>query len=104
MEKLGMNKKFWSEKSVFLTGHTGFKGAWLALWLERLGAQVHGYALQPSQSSNLFTIAHVERGLASHTIGDVRDGVALQKAVSRAKPDIVLHLAAQALVRSSYID
>ena len=90
-------------RSVFLTGHTGFKGSWLALWLHELGAKVHGYALAPLKPS-LFDEANVAETLASHTVGDVRDHEGLLRAMSAAKPEIVLHLAAQALVRASYRD
>jgi CDP-glucose 4,6-dehydratase len=93
---------FWRNRSVFLTGHTGFKGGWLALWLTSLGARVHGYALQPPTDPDFFSVAHVADGLASHTIGDIRDGVRLARALRDAQPEIVLHLAAQPLVRASY--
>lgn len=94
-------KDVFQGRSVFLTGHTGFKGSWLALWLHKMGAKVHGYALEPLHPS-LFEEAGVKDVLASHTIGDVRDLGAVTKAMKAAKPEIVLHLAAQALVRLSY--
>ncbi|HYD33638.1 MAG TPA: CDP-glucose 4,6-dehydratase [Methylophilaceae bacterium] len=97
-----MNKDFWQGKRVFLTGHTGFKGGWLALWLHRLGAEVHGYSLTPGTEPNLFTEARVDHSLATQTISDVRDFSALNNAVTQCQPDIVLHLAAQPLVRQSY--
>jgi CDP-glucose 4,6-dehydratase len=103
LEGLGVNPNFWRGKRVFLTGHTGFKGSWLSLWLQDLGADVTGYSLAPSTNTNLFTLANVEREMRSH-IADVRDLVALQQAVQQAKPEIVLHLAAQPLVRQSYAD
>lgn len=96
--------QFWQDKKVFLTGHTGFKGGWLALWLNSLGAQVHGYALAPSTTPNFFDVANVQAILASHTIADIRDATALEAAMLAAQPDIVFHLAAQPLVRQSYID
>lgn len=86
-------------RSVFLTGHTGFKGAWLSLWLQRLGASVSGYALDPPTRPNLFTDARVRGALRSHHRGDVRDRAALSRALREAGPDIIIHLAAQALVR-----
>lgn len=89
---------------VFLTGHTGFKGSWLALWLARLGAQVHGYALAPATTPSLCELAAVPALLASHTLADLRDAAALRQAVQKAQPTIVFHLAAQALVRASYRD
>ena len=99
-----MSPGFWRGKTVFLTGHTGFKGGWLALWLSSLGARVHGYALTPPTTPDLFTQARVGDGLASHTVADVRDPGALAAALRSCEPDIVLHLAAQPLVRSSYAE
>lgn len=97
-----MNEEFWKERKVFVTGHTGFKGSWLALWLHKLGAKVYGYALPPVTNPDLFAIAGVEQHLSSSVIGDVRDAEALARAVQAAEPDIVIHMAAQALVRESY--
>jgi CDP-glucose 4,6-dehydratase len=95
---------YWRGRRVFLTGHTGFKGGWLALWLARLGAEVHGYALAPPTEPDLFTVTRVADGLAGHTIADVRDADALAAAMQAAAPEIVFHLAAQPLVRASYVD
>ena len=92
---------FWRGKRVLLTGHTGFKGAWLALLLERLGAEVTGFALAPEAGPSAF--AALRPGLASR-IGDLRDAAAVQAAVQAARPEIVLHLAAQALVGRGYRD
>jgi len=89
-------------KKVFLTGHTGFKGSWLTLWLKALGAEVHGYALPPNTQPNLFEAANVADALTSNTLADVRDFSTLQQAMERVRPDIVFHLAAQPLVRLSY--
>lgn len=86
-----------------LTGHTGFKGAWLALWLHRLGARVTGVSLAPATQPNLFTLAGIEH-LLDHHVVDIRDGPALAAVVRRAQPEVVMHLAAQALVRASYED
>lgn len=94
---------FWQGKRVALTGHTGFKGSWLALLLHRLGATVFGYALPPSTTPNLYESAQVTTVMQSQ-LGDVRDGAALQAWLSACQPEIVLHLAAQALVRESYTD
>lgn len=99
-----MNDQFWAGRSIFLTGHTGFKGGWLALWLSKLGAKVHGFSLAPQQPHSMFSACGVERHLAAHTIGDIRDASALRRAMSAAQPEVVLHLAAQPLVRASYID
>lgn len=96
-----MNPQFWQGKRVFLTGHTGFKGGWLSLWLQQLGAEVTGYALQPPTNPSLFEVANVARGMRS-IIGDVRDAEGIKRAVSDAQPDIVIHMAAQSLVRYSY--
>lgn len=92
----------WKGRRVFVTGHTGFKGGWLSLWLQSMGADVHGYALQPPTNPSLFNVAGVERGMASHTIGDIRDYESLSAAIARVRPDVVFHLAAQSLVRYSY--
>lgn len=97
-----MNREFWCDKRVFLTGHTGFKGGWLALWLADMGAEVHGYALTPPTEPNFFTVANLQDRLVGSTIADIRDATALAQAMQAAQPDIVLHLAAQPLVRYSY--
>lgn len=96
-----MNNKFWQGKKVFLTGHTGFKGSWLGMWLTLLGAEVTGYALQPPTQPNLYEICKMAEVVTS-VIGDIRDGEALPKAMSKARPEIVIHLAAQPLVLESY--
>ena len=96
-----MNPQFWAGKRVFLTGHTGFKGSWLSLWLQSMGANVTGFSLLPPTTPSLFEAAHVADGMQS-IVGDVRDLVSLQKAMGDAKPEIVIHMAAQALVRHSY--
>jgi len=96
-----MHPQFWKGKRVFITGHTGFKGGWLCLWLQSLGADVVGYALEAATFPSLFEIAHVSDGMTS-VIGDVRDGDQLSGVMRESKPEIVIHLAAQALVRYSY--
>lgn len=102
MEGVGVTSDFWRGKRVFLTGHTGFKGGWLALWLQAMGAEVHGYALNPPTETNLFTVAEVGKGMASSVIADIRDASKFSEAIKSAKPQIVFHLAAQPLVRYSY--
>lgn len=99
-----MTPEFWHGKHVFLTGHTGFKGAWLSLWLQSLGAKVTGYAMEPETQPNLFDLARVAEGMASHVIADIRDAKILAAALTAAQPEIVLHMAAQPLVRHSYVD
>jgi CDP-glucose 4,6-dehydratase len=94
---------FWSGKRVLLTGHSGFKGGWTALWLKAMGAQVTGFALMPDTGPALFHLAEVERDINS-IFGDLRDRVAVQEAVATADPQIVLHMAAQALVRRSIVE
>ncbi len=95
------DKRFWAGKRVFLTGHTGFKGGWLSLWLHQLGANVAGYALAPDTEPNIFSVCNVEHALA-HRLGDIRDRDALFGAMAAFAPEIVLHLAAQPLVRASF--
>jgi len=98
-----MEREFWQGKRVFLTGHTGFKGSWLSLWLQQLGAEVTGFALEPPTTPNLFEIARNVDHLQS-VIGDIRDQEALAVAMGRAEPEVVIHMAAQPLVRDSYDD
>ncbi|WP_334146214.1 CDP-glucose 4,6-dehydratase [Hyphomicrobium sp.] len=98
-----MTAAFWNAKRVLVTGHTGFKGAWASLWLASMGARVTGFALPPDTSPNLFDAARAGHGIQS-ILGDVRDLAAVDAAVNAAKPDIVLHMAAQALVRRGYRD
>lgn len=98
-----MTTSFWRGKRVLVTGHTGFKGSWLSLWLQRLGAEVTGFALQPPTDPSLFASARIADGMKSIT-GDVRDREAVAAAVADARPEILFHLAAQSLVRRSYAD
>ena len=103
MESLVTNPAFWRNKRVWVTGHTGFKGAWLCLWLQMLGARVSGYALAPPTSPSLFELARIAQGMTSIN-GDVRDPACLRRALNDALPQIIFHLAAQSLVRRSYHD
>ena len=95
--------KFWQDRRVLVTGHTGFKGAWLVLMLLRLGARVSGFALPPDTDPSLFDLCGLDADTVS-TMGDVRDIAALQRSCQNAAPEIIVHLAAQALVRRSYAD
>lgn len=93
---------FWKGKKVFLTGHTGFKGSWLSLWLASMGSRVTGYSLAPNTTPNLFDVLAIDSLIEKSHIADIRDLVSLQNAMSQAKPDVVIHMAAQPLVRYSY--
>lgn len=98
---MNISAEFWQGKRVFVTGHTGFKGSWLCLWLQSLGAQVGGLALAPPSSPNLFTEASVASGMIS-AIGDIRSLEVVYEAMAAFRPEIVIHMAAQPLVRLSY--
>jgi len=97
-----MTPGFWKDKTVFLTGHTGFKGGWMAHWLYELGASVYGFSLEPPTQPNFFTETQLQKRLAQSTIGDIRDLAVLTRSLKQAKPDIIIHMAAQPLVRESY--
>ena len=101
-DPLGELPAAFAKRSVFVTGHTGFKGSWLALWLSRLGARVTGYALAPPTQPSAFVAAGVRDVLTAHHEADIRDSVRLGQAMGECAPDVVLHLAAQPLVRASY--
>jgi CDP-glucose 4,6-dehydratase len=101
VEDLVNSAPFWRGRRVFLTGHTGFKGSWLALWLADMGAEVTGYSLPPPTRPSLFDMAKVE-DLVRHIEGDVRNEDALTAAAAAARPEVVIHMAAQSLVRLSY--
>ena len=102
-DQIMVDAAFWRDKRVLLTGHTGFKGSWLSLWLQSLGAEVAGLALPPPTEPSLYSEARVEAGMLS-TIGDIRDLGTVRATMDAFKPEIVLHLAAQPLVRQSYAD
>jgi CDP-glucose 4,6-dehydratase len=104
METMGINlpaREFWTNKKVFITGHTGFKGSWLTLLLHKLGSEIYGYALDPPTNPNLYHTARIVE-LIDSTIGDIRDFPFLLKTLQRIKPEIIIHMAAQPLVRESY--
>lgn len=104
MGKMGLDPSFWAGRRVFLTGHTGFKGSWLALWLAKLGAKTTGYALAPPTNPSMFDALGVADCLKADIRGDIRDRDTLTSAIKKAEPEIVIHMAAQALVADGYSD
>jgi len=98
-----LNRSFWKGRRVFLTGHTGFKGSWLSLWLGELGADVTGYSLDPPTQPNLFELAEVANSVRSIR-GDIRDFAGLKAAMAECHPTVVIHMAAQSVVRRGYND
>jgi CDP-glucose 4,6-dehydratase len=102
MENLEVNQNFWHGRSVLITGHTGFKGGWLALWLSELGAKVYGYSLESPTIPNFFNIINLKDRIQNSTIGDIRDLAELINSMKAAKPSVIFHMAAQPLVRQSY--
>ncbi len=105
LESVGLEitNSFWQDKNVFLSGHTGFKGSWLTFWLTQLGGKVTGYALDQQIDHNLFSITGIEKSIVDHR-GDIRDLSSLARVIKSAKPEIIIHMAAQSLVRESYKD
>jgi len=103
VEKVVNTTGFWAGKRVLLTGHTGFKGSWLSLWLAALGARVAGYALEPETTPSLFEQLRL-RDTIDHSIADIRDLSAVRRRVAEVRPDVVFHMAAQPLVRRSYTE
>ena len=97
-----MDSDFWNDRSVFVTGHTGFKGGWLAFWLSEMGAKVYGYSLKAPTKPNFFDILNLETSIKNSSIGDVRDLAGLIKSMEEAKPSVIFHMAAQPLVLHSY--
>ena len=98
-----MNVEFWRGRKVLITGHTGFKGSWLCLWLHRLGATVYGYSLPPPANPSLYEQAAIGEVVDS-TIGDVREGSMVASQIARIEPDVILHLAARSVVLEAYAD
>lgn len=98
-----VDRGFWKDKRVFLTGHTGFKGSWLSIWLKSMGAEVKGYSLEPNTFPNLFSEAKVSQGMDSE-IGDIRNLEQISTSMSSFDPDVLIHMAAQPLVRLSYVE
>lgn len=98
-----MNPAFWKSKKVLITGHTGFKGGWMSLWLQQLGAELTGFALPPPTSPSFFNVTSVSKNMVS-IIGDIRDEALLSSTMTLSAPEIVIHMAAQPLVRRSYVD
>ena len=99
-----INSKFWKNKKVFVTGHTGFKGSWLCIILNLLGAKITGYALKPKSNPNLFKLAKVGNLINKSIIADVRDFKRLNYEIKKSNSSILFHLAAQPLVRYSYLE
>ena len=96
-----INKNFWKGKKIFLTGHTGFKGSWFVILLNMLGAKVYGYSLKPEKKS-LFEMAGIKKLTENTVFGDIRNFSKLKKSIKKFKPDFIVHMAAQALVKTSY--
>ena len=103
LEGLVMNSQFWKEKKIFLTGHTGFIGSWFTIWLKKLGANVIGYSNSIPTKPSLFELANVDKGMTS-IMGNVCDYKLVEKIVLEYKPEIIIHMAAQAILRESYKD
>ena len=104
LKKSKINKEFWQGKKVFITGHTGFKGGWLSLWLHSLGAIVTGYSLYPKTSPNIYEELKLEKIIKKSIIKDIRNIAELEKEIYIANPEILIHMAAQPLVRQSYVN
>ena len=96
-----MNSDFWKNKKILLTGHTGFKGSWLSIWLKKLGVELIGFSKDIPTKPSIFELAKVSEGMTS-IIGDINDFSLIQKVIEKNKPEIVIHMAAQSLVRRSY--
>ena len=102
MESMELNKSFWEGKRVFITGHNGFKGSWLVLWLKLLGAKVYGLSLDPLKGPNFYVDSNLKECLSGEIIGNIKNTIDLENSVNKFKPEIIFHMAAQPLVRESY--
>ena len=102
MESMELNKSFWEGKRVFITGHNGFKGSWLVLWLKLLGAKVYGLSLDPLKGPNFYVDSNIKECLSGEIIGNIKNTFDLENSVNKFKPEIIFHMAAQPLVRESY--
>ena len=100
--KMTMIDGFWKNRSVLITGHTGFKGGWLSLWLKHLQAEIHGFALDPLANPSFFDTTNLIEDFESSTISDIKELSAIKQAVQSKLPEVIFHLAAQPLVRDSY--
>ena len=98
-----VDNNFWRDKKVLITGHTGFKGSWLGIWLNHLGANVYGYSLAPPTNPSMFELCKIKEFVETK-IDDVRNRVGLESFINQIKPEVVIHMAAQPLVRESYIN
>ena len=96
-----INSQFWKGKKVFLTGHTGFKGSWMSLWLQKLGTNLIGFSESIPTEPSLFKLANVQQGMIS-LFGDIRNYENIEEILRKYKPDIIIHMAAQSLVKKSY--
>jgi CDP-glucose 4,6-dehydratase len=104
INKLKFLRTFWKDKKVFLTGHTGFKGSWFSILLNLLEAKVVGYSLKPNTKPNLFDLTKLNKNIHSSIIGDIRDYNKLKNSIYKFSPDFIIHMAAQPLVRDSYVN
>ena len=104
MNKIKSLSKFWKGKKVFLTGHTGFKGTWFSIFLNLLGAKVYGYSLKPNTKLSFYSLTSLSKHIHASTFGDIRDYNKLKESISKFSPDFIVHMAAQPLVRESYLD
>ena len=104
MNNLNSLLKFWKGKKVFLTGHTGFKGSWFSIFLNLLGSKVAGYSLRPDSDPNLYDLAKLHKEIYKNIFGDIRDYKKLKKSIKNFAPDFIVHMAAQPLVRESYVN